>query len=71
MARPAFRDGGHFAILVRIGRKLGRSGNWLFRRKLERHKTVYKKMKAILDPLENRDPGIIKFGEGVSIRFTQ
>jgi hypothetical protein len=35
----------------------------------EWHKMVYKKMRAILDPIEGRDPNIIRMGNGASIRF--
>ena len=34
-----------------------------------RHDEVYFRMKQILDPIENRDPRIVKLGGGVSMRF--
>lgn len=30
---------------------------------------VYEAMKTILNPIEDRDPGIIRMGKGVSLRF--
>lgn len=33
------------------------------------HGPVYKRMKQILDPIEAKDPRIVKMGNGASIRF--
>lgn len=33
------------------------------------HKATYAAMKAILNPIEDKDPGIIRLGGGMSMRF--